>query len=270
LDAQHNFMRNVSGGRLTHPSIPSNVIQSVADVATGTGIWLQELVADSAYSGRVNGSERGFVGFDISPQQFPSTNDHPPNVTFVVHDMTETFPSEYHEKFDLVNVRFVSYVVEAVEVEKVVWNTLQLLKPGGYLQWQEGDACDSWSTPETPATLAIVNHVISEKVARGLLAGVVTPLIKAIMAFSMDVPEGRHNPISRSSDLMRITHIETISTLHHPSPVVQASKQLVAVTAAIMLLESIVARKRVAAKDPQLSKLMQKLYQRKCNRWMTC
>lgn len=43
--------------------------------------------------------------------------------------------------------------------------------PGGFLQWQENDACDSWTTPETPMTSTMINYVISEKVARGLLPG---------------------------------------------------------------------------------------------------
>lgn len=127
LNAQHNFLRNLLGGHLVHPSIPSSTIKSVADVATGTGIWLRELAASPAYSGPSDGKERSFIGFDISSQQFPSAKDRQPNVTFIVHDMTEAFPSEYHEVFDLVNVRLVSYAIRAVELEKVVWNVLQLL-----------------------------------------------------------------------------------------------------------------------------------------------
>lgn len=127
LDAQHNFMRSLSGGHLTHPSVPSNNIRSIADVATGTGIWLRELAASPAYSGRIDGEERSYVGFDISPLQLPSTSEQQHNVSFVVHDMTEAFPPDYHEKFDLVNIRFVSYVIRAAELKKVVWNILQLL-----------------------------------------------------------------------------------------------------------------------------------------------
>jgi len=195
LDAQHEFMRQLSTGHLVHPSIPCAKIKSVADVATGTGIWLRELAASPTFLNPSNVKQRSFVGFDISPQQFPSSEELQSGVCLVIHDMTETFPLRYHENFDLVNVRLVSYVLKALELEKVVRNILQLLsrslpstfnyhenltfpaEPGGYLQWQEADACDSWSLPETPMATAIIDHVIAEKRARGLLPGYVSCVV---------------------------------------------------------------------------------------------
>ncbi len=189
LDAQHEFMRQLSHGHLVHPSIPCAKIRSVADVATGTGIWLRQLAASPNFQHPSDGGQNPFVGFDISPQQFPPAEELQPGISFMVHDMTKPFPSEYHEKFDLVNVRFISYVLKALELEKVVGNILQLLsrslpstfnyhanltfpaEPGGYLQWQECDACDSWSLPETPMATAVIDHIIAEKRARGLLPG---------------------------------------------------------------------------------------------------
>lgn len=189
LDAQHEFMRQLSHGHLVHPSIPCAKIRSVADVATGTGIWLRELAASPILKTPSDGEQRSFVGFDISPQQFPPAEELQSGISFLVHDMTEPFHPENHEKFDLVNIRFVSYVLKALELEKVVGNILQLLsrslpstfnyhanltfpaEPGGYLQWQECDACDSWSLPETPMATAVIDHIIAEKRARGLLPG---------------------------------------------------------------------------------------------------
>lgn len=164
-------------------------------MATGTGIWLRELAASPTFLNPSNVKQRSFVGFDISPQQFPSSEELQSGVCLVIHDMTETFPLRYHENFDLVNVRLVSYVLKALELEKVVRNILQLLsrslpstfnyhenltfpaEPGGYLQWQEADACDSWSLPETPMATAIIDHVIAEKRARGLLPGYVSCVV---------------------------------------------------------------------------------------------
>lgn len=37
LDAQHEYMRQMSHGHLKHPSIPVQKLHAVADVATGTG-----------------------------------------------------------------------------------------------------------------------------------------------------------------------------------------------------------------------------------------
>ena len=128
LNAQHEFMVALSGGHLIHPSIPCNVLRAVADVATGTGVWLQDVARSLAFSSQAGSKKTEFVGFDISPQQFPPAGETPPNLSFVTHDMTEPFPSEYHEKFDLVSVRLVSYVVKAVELEKVVRHILQILR----------------------------------------------------------------------------------------------------------------------------------------------
>jgi len=176
-------------GHLVHRSIPCAKIRSVADMATGTGIWLRELAASPNFKTPSDGEQRSFVGFDFSPQQFPPAEELQPGIIFMVLDMTEPFPPDCHEKFDSVNIRFVSYVLKALELEKVVGNILQLLsrslpstfnyhknlifpaEPGGYLQWQEGDACDSWSLPETPIATVVIDHLIAEKRARGLLPG---------------------------------------------------------------------------------------------------
>ena len=100
----------------------------MADVATDTGVWLQDVAACAEFSRQAKDEESVFIDFDISPQQFPPTRELPPNISFVVHDMTEPFPAEYREKFDLVNVRFVSYAIKAVDLERVVQHILQLLR----------------------------------------------------------------------------------------------------------------------------------------------
>ena len=125
LDAQHDYMRTLSNGHLIHPSVPINVIRTVADVGTGTGVWLRDIATSSSVT---NGEEATFVGFDISPLQFPSPETVSPNVNFVVHDITKPFPTKYYESFDLVNVRLLSYAIRAVDLEKTVWHILQILR----------------------------------------------------------------------------------------------------------------------------------------------
>ena len=128
LNSQHDFMVALSGGHLIHPSIFRNGLHAVADVATGTGVWLQDVAASPAFSSRTDGKQTEFVGFDISSQQFPPAEEIPPNLNFVAHDMTEPFPSEFQEKFDLVSVRLVSYVIKAVDLERIVRHILQILR----------------------------------------------------------------------------------------------------------------------------------------------
>lgn len=128
LDTQHRLMCELSRGQLLHPSIPRKDISTVADVATGTGVWLRDVAASAEFSNHAESKKNTFVGFDISPQQFPSIETVSPNVKFVVHDITEPFPLEYHEKFDLVNVRLMSYAIKAADLDKAVWHVLQILR----------------------------------------------------------------------------------------------------------------------------------------------
>lgn len=127
LDAQHEYFRQISYGHLIHPSIPARQLHAVADVATGTGVWLRQLADDPTVPRPVQGQESSFVGFDISRQQFPAAESLPPHVKFVVHDMVEAFPAEYHQRFDLVNVRLVSYAIKGSDLDRVVRNITQLL-----------------------------------------------------------------------------------------------------------------------------------------------
>ena len=211
LNSQHKFFLALAHNHLIHPSIPRQTLRAIADVGTGTGVWLREtaleLVNDtnrthdqSASGGGAVHDYHEFVGFDVSPSQFPHPDKTavPGNarVDFVVHDITDPFPSQYHAKFDLVHVRFLTYAIKAADLGRVVENIVQILRkcvaeniwlyyspqkkktllitvsiytgPGGYLQWQESDATDSWATPSTPLTRDAIAYVVSERVARGL------------------------------------------------------------------------------------------------------
>ena len=121
LDAQHYYMRHLARGNLVQPCVPRTNLRAIADVATGTGIWLREAAQELTTS---NGTIE-FTGFDISAQQFPKEDIH--GVTFVEHDVVKTFPPEYHGKFDLVHVRLLSYALRAQDLENSVRNIIQIL-----------------------------------------------------------------------------------------------------------------------------------------------
>lgn len=121
LDVQHHYMRQLAHGSLIQPSIPRSNIRAIADVATGTGIWLREAAQEFTTSKE----KMDFTGFDISAQQFPKDDNH--CINFVVHNVVEPFPPEYHEQFDLVHVRLLSYALRAQDLEDSVRNIIQLL-----------------------------------------------------------------------------------------------------------------------------------------------
>ncbi|KAL4782344.1 hypothetical protein BJX76DRAFT_332971 [Aspergillus varians] len=133
LNDQYQFVMEFSDGPIDK-RIPLDGISTVADVATGTGIWLWD--AQRLLNQRAGKSERYFHGFDISPAQFPPA---PEGVEFSVQDVQKPFPAEHHNRYDLVNVRLLITALPEAEYQNAVANVLTILKPGGYLQWVEFD-----------------------------------------------------------------------------------------------------------------------------------
>ena len=125
LNGQHEFMRALSSNNLIHPSIPRGSLQAIADVGTGTGVWLEDTAHDLLTSGTPSGNIE-FVGFDISPQQFPQSRNK--GMDFVTHNIIEPFPQQYREKFDLVHVRLLSYAIKANDLLKAVENVIEILR----------------------------------------------------------------------------------------------------------------------------------------------
>ena len=67
-----------------------------------------------------------FTGFDVSADQFPRQKR--PDREFVVHDAVEPFPIKYHDGFDLVHIRFLSYGIQADRLPDFVDSVLQILR----------------------------------------------------------------------------------------------------------------------------------------------
>jgi SAM-dependent methyltransferase len=105
----------------------------IADMATGTGIWLLDVA-------KTLPSTCTFTGYDVSPSCFPPESARPKNVAFKVQDMLLPFPKEDLATFDVVAVRFVSAATTRTEWGRAIDNLLTLLKPDGYLQWI--DSCN--------------------------------------------------------------------------------------------------------------------------------
>ncbi|KAL6233811.1 hypothetical protein BDW75DRAFT_231683 [Aspergillus navahoensis] len=122
LNEQHKLLVDFVEGPIDR-SVPLENTTAVADVATGTGIWLWD--ARKMLVDRAGESLRYFHGFDISPAQFPPA---PEGIELTVQDIFKPFSVEHHNRYDLVNARLLA-----------VQNLLTILKPGGYLHWVEID-----------------------------------------------------------------------------------------------------------------------------------
>ena len=79
-----------------------------------------------------------------------------------------------------------------------------------------------------------------------------TPLIKEIQQLSTPIISGQRNAITWTNDLVRILHLETLSTATSRSPLVQAEDTNHTLTVAVALLKAGVARRRQLAGDPSI------------------
>jgi hypothetical protein len=68
------------------------------------------------------------VGFDLFPVHFPAHEN-----------LLNNNPAEHIEQYDVVHVRVFPIVVNNKEPGPLVRNVIKILKPGGYIQWEEFD-----------------------------------------------------------------------------------------------------------------------------------
>ncbi|KAI1343020.1 S-adenosyl-L-methionine-dependent methyltransferase [Xylariaceae sp. FL0016] len=94
----------------------------VMDLATGIGIWAIEM-GDRF-------PEATILGVDLSPIQPTSV---PPNVTFQIDDIEDTWVHE--TDYDFIHMRESSGYMKSTP--KVIENSFQHLRPGGWLELQE-------------------------------------------------------------------------------------------------------------------------------------
>ncbi|MCJ1311616.1 hypothetical protein MMC25_005289 [Agyrium rufum] len=132
LNIQH-FLQVKDSGYILHPSIPINRENlRIADIGTGTGIWLLDLLDSVPKSTRLD-------GFDVQGSQFPAKEWLPPNVHLSQLNAFDELPVDLHGKYDIVNVRYFCCVVQQNDPSAILKNLVKMLKPGGYLQWSEQD-----------------------------------------------------------------------------------------------------------------------------------
>ncbi|KAJ5933965.1 hypothetical protein N7454_006294 [Penicillium verhagenii] len=182
LNRQHNLIQQTFlNNQLTHPSIPLSSLQGrIADVACGTGIWLEEMAhwlsqSETETSSKNNEEEISssvnsvpqFVGFDMNAAAFPE--NPAAGIRLVQHDCSEPFEDRYTGQFDLVNIRGMAYAVTEEKLARVLENVSCLLKPGGYLQWTESEISLFKFFPETPGLLESRKVIENERRARGLV-----------------------------------------------------------------------------------------------------
>lgn len=131
LNLQHYLWREVFGYSI-HPSIELPKNPKILDVACGSGLWLIDV------SRELPGAQ--LDGLDLDLTRAPHRRWLPPNINLGHWDMFGEVPPELLGKYDLVHIRLLILVLSGVDLSKPLANFLKLLKPGGYIQWDEIDA----------------------------------------------------------------------------------------------------------------------------------
>ncbi|KAI1126419.1 S-adenosyl-L-methionine-dependent methyltransferase [Nemania abortiva] len=132
INLQHYLWCEIFGYRL-HPSlsVESPNLQ-IADVGTGTGIWLLDLAARLPTTIQLQGLDISFAATVPKPML-------PSNVTLHQWNVKDPVPATLIDRYDVLHIRHFMFVLLDDEVSAVLARLVQMLKPGGFLQWGEHD-----------------------------------------------------------------------------------------------------------------------------------
>jgi len=157
LAAQHKvWMTNI--GYILNPHIASQLPPNarIADVGTGTGIWLEDLAAES------KDKQYHYQGFDLSKSQL--AKDLSETFDFDILNILESIPSQWAGKFDVVHAKLLTCGLAEEDWLTAAKHMLQLLKPGGWLQWSEGanvGILRNFSAARKPTTTSLLETAMA-------------------------------------------------------------------------------------------------------------
>ncbi|KAK7999699.1 hypothetical protein PG990_012299 [Apiospora arundinis] len=111
-------------------------------------------------------------GFDINPTNFPDPAFVPVSVTLKKLDiLVKTFPSDLNGVYDVVHIRaFDSVITNAYTLKPVLAVASELLKPGGFLQWEEIWGDKFYVESPSPQTSKVACSTISQVLEGALRA----------------------------------------------------------------------------------------------------
>ncbi|KAJ5219933.1 hypothetical protein N7468_009137 [Penicillium chermesinum] len=149
LHLQHFLFQNTIGF-LIEPSIEEHLATlsqplKIADLACGNGVWLTEL--HTHLGDKVSAQ---LDGFDINPVNFPAPAFLPASVKLQQRDvLAEPLSAEMIGTYDVVHIRAFVSIVPDGNVGPILAVASKLLKPGGFIQWDESRG-DIWMV-ESPS-----------------------------------------------------------------------------------------------------------------------
>ena len=103
----------------------------IADVATGTALWALDVAAEHPTA--------QLHGYDVDTTQAPAPEWLPANLRISMWDLFQDPPLEALGTYDLVHVRLLVLLLSGLDPIPVIRRLASLLKPGGWLQWEDID-----------------------------------------------------------------------------------------------------------------------------------
>ncbi|KAI3316623.1 hypothetical protein HD806DRAFT_517142 [Xylariaceae sp. AK1471] len=166
LHLQHLLWQNTIGF-LLEPRIQNSIADvkqlKVADLACGNGVWLTDL--DHQLSNKKVSSQ--LDGYDINDVNFPPPAFLPNMVKLNKLDvLSRPLPEELIGAYDIVHIRAFSSIIFNCNTTPLLSTALAMLKPGGWLQWDEMGA-DFVIEPPSPD----ISKTACETIDRILKAG---------------------------------------------------------------------------------------------------
>ncbi|RAH66385.1 class I SAM-dependent methyltransferase, partial [Aspergillus aculeatinus CBS 121060] len=119
-------------GHILSPLIPRRPGMRIADLGTGTGH------VDPLPLRAIPDLDKAEIcGYDISDLSYPPSATLPRNVKLGKLDALSDLPEEYRSAFDVVHLRLWICVIRDNCPDKLIEVATAMLKPGGYIQWEE-------------------------------------------------------------------------------------------------------------------------------------
>ncbi|PWY96694.1 UMTA methyltransferase family protein [Aspergillus sclerotioniger CBS 115572] len=142
LNLQHYLWREVFRFNI-HPSIPTTTTPlAIADIACGTSLWLIDTARDLPHA--------HLDGYDIDLTQSPPPQWLPKNISLHEWDALTPAPAHLHGKYDIIHVRLVVLFLTGIDPTVFIRNIYTMLKPGGWVQWDELDCANISVKTTTP------------------------------------------------------------------------------------------------------------------------
>ncbi|KAI4189678.1 MAG: hypothetical protein L6R41_001287 [Letrouitia leprolyta] len=155
LHHRHMLFKIVRG-YLLHPAVTLKPGAKIAEIGAGTCIWPIDVSRELRIPISVD-------AVDISMAQCPPPSWLPKNVRLVTHDVYQPFPSEMHGTYDMVHVQNWLCIWRTETSKTLIRNLLDLLRPGGFIQWSEQDPTANRIVvaPDAPTSSRFTEEIMS-------------------------------------------------------------------------------------------------------------